>query len=117
MHGSGKLYMASVCLQFWGANANRYYEYYVSPIDDPNRYPGANFLNSTGVPLGMLGYFHSHSAAAALLPYFIQWYKTGIESRIADDTVLRFTSSIEHDHSNGVNRPPSTSSCAGRESR
>ena len=71
--------MAPICLQFWGANANRYYEYsgaagmralwmdaihvthpewveiitwndfiegtYVSPIDDPNKYPGANFLD------------------------------------------------------------------------
>jgi glucan endo-1,3-alpha-glucosidase len=124
LHRSGKLYMAPVCLQFWGANANRYYEYsgaagmramwmhairtthpkwveiitwndfiegtYVSPIDDPNRYPGANFLNSRGVPLGTLGYFHSHRAATALLPYFIQWYKTGIEPRIADDTVHYF---------------------------
>ena len=27
LHGAGKLYMAPVCLQFWGANANRYYEY------------------------------------------------------------------------------------------
>ena len=124
LHGGGKLYMAPVCLQFWGANANRYYEYsgaagmramwmhairtthpkwveiitwndfiegtYVSPIDDPNRYPGANFLNSTGVPLGTLGYFHSHSAATALIPYFIQWYKTGIEPRIPQDAVYYF---------------------------
>jgi glucan endo-1,3-alpha-glucosidase len=27
LHASGKLYMAPVCLQFWGANAHRYYEY------------------------------------------------------------------------------------------
>ena len=26
-HGAGKLYMAPVALQFWGANADRYYEY------------------------------------------------------------------------------------------
>src|SRR5580698_11005923 len=123
-HRAGKLYMAPICLQFWGANADRYYEYggaagmralwmdainathpewveiitwndfiegsYVSPIDDPNRYPGANFLNSTGVPLGTLGYFHSHSAATALIPYFIQWYKTGIEPRIPQDAVYYF---------------------------
>ncbi len=84
LHDAGKLYMAPICFQFWGANANRYYEYsgaagmralwmdainvthpewveiiswndfiegtYVSPIDDPNKYPGANFyLDSTGV--------------------------------------------------------------------
>jgi len=111
VHGGGKLYMAPICLQFWGANANRYYEYggaagmrkmwmdainvshpewveiitwndfiegsYVSPIDDPNKYPFANFLNTTGVPSSTLGYFHSHQGATALLPYFIKWYKTG----------------------------------------
>ncbi len=27
VHGGGKLYMAPICLQFWGSNANRYYEY------------------------------------------------------------------------------------------
>ncbi len=27
LHAAGKLYMAPVCLQFWGANAGRYYEY------------------------------------------------------------------------------------------
>jgi glucan endo-1,3-alpha-glucosidase len=124
LHGAGKLYMAPICFQFWGANANRYYEYggaagmralwmdainvthpewveiitwndfiegtYVSPIDDPNKYPGANFLDSTGVPLGTPGYFHSHSAATALMSFFIQWYKTGIEPAITHDTVDYF---------------------------
>ncbi len=27
LHRAGKLYMAPICLGFWGANANRYYEY------------------------------------------------------------------------------------------
>ena len=27
LHAAGKLYMAPVCAQFWGSNANRYYEY------------------------------------------------------------------------------------------
>jgi len=27
LHRAGKLYMAPICLQFWGANAGRYYEY------------------------------------------------------------------------------------------
>jgi glucan endo-1,3-alpha-glucosidase len=124
LHGAGKLYMAPVCFQFWGANANRYYEYggaagmralwmdainvthpewveiitwndfiegtYVSPVDDANKYPGANFLDLTGVPIGTLGYFHSHSAATALLSFFIQWYKTGVEPAITHDTVYYF---------------------------
>jgi hypothetical protein len=124
LHGAGKLYMAPICFQFWGANANRYYEYsgaagmralwmdaienthpewveiltwndfiegtYISPIDDPNKYPGANFLNSTGVPLGTLGYFHSHAGATALLPFFIQWYKTGVEPTITHDAIYYF---------------------------
>jgi glucan endo-1,3-alpha-glucosidase len=124
LHSAGKLYMAPICLQFWGANANRYYEYrgaagmralwmdainvshpewveiitwndfiegtYVSPIDDPNKYPGANFLNTTGVPIGTPGYFHSHFAAADMLPYFIQWYKTGVEPTLTRDAIYYF---------------------------
>jgi len=124
VHGGGKLYMAPICLQFWGANANRYYEYsgaagmrrmwmdainvshpdwveiitwndfiegsYVSPIDDPNKYPFANFLDTTGVPASTLGYFHSHLGATALLPYFIQWYKTGVQPTIANDSIYWF---------------------------
>jgi hypothetical protein len=27
LHGAGKVYMAPICFQFWGANAGRYYEY------------------------------------------------------------------------------------------
>ena len=121
VHGGGELYMAPVSLQFWGADANRYFEYsgysglrkmwmdainvshpdwveiitwndfiegtYVSPIDDPNKYQYANYLNTTGVPLGTLGYFHSHYAATDLLPFFIQWYKTGMEPAITQDAV------------------------------
>jgi len=124
VHGGGKLYMAPVCLQFWGANANRYYEYsggaglramwmdainvthpewveiitwndfiegsYVSPIDDPNKYPLANFLDTTGVPTSTLGYFHSHNGATALLAYYIQWYKTGVRPTISNDSIYWF---------------------------
>jgi glucan endo-1,3-alpha-glucosidase len=124
VHGGGKLYMAPICLQFWGANANRYFEYggasgmrkmwldainvthpewveiitwndfiegsYVSPIDDPNKYPFANFLTTTGVPSSTLGYFHSHQGATALLPYFIKWYKTGIQPTFSNDSVYWF---------------------------
>ena len=124
VHGGGKLYMAPICLQFWGANANRYYEYsgaagmrkmwldainvshpdwveiitwndfiegsYISPIDDPNKYQSANFLNTTGVPSSTLGYFHSHTGATALLPYFIQWYKTGVPPALSTDSIYWF---------------------------
>jgi glucan endo-1,3-alpha-glucosidase len=124
LHRAGKLYMAPICLQFWGANADRYFEYggavgmralwmdainvthpewveiitwndfiegsYVSPIDDPNRYPGANFLNSAGVPLGTQDYFHSRSATGGLLSFFIQWYKTGVEPAITRDAIYYF---------------------------
>ena len=119
---NGKLYMAPVALQFWGANANRYYEYsgfaglrkmwldaidvthrewgeivtwndfvegtYVSPIDDPNKYQYANYLNTFGIPLGTLGYFHSHYAATDLLPFYIEWYKTGRQPRIRRDAIF-----------------------------
>jgi glucan endo-1,3-alpha-glucosidase len=127
-NGAGMLYMAPVCLQFWGSNANRYYEYsgakgmralwmdaiepdqsgghpdwveiitwndfiegtYVSPIDDPNKYPDASFLLSSGIPAGTRGYFPSHAGASALLPFFIEWYKTGREPAITRDAVYYF---------------------------
>jgi glucan endo-1,3-alpha-glucosidase len=124
VHGGGKLYMAPICLQFWGANADRYFEYsgaagmrkmwmdainvshpdwveiitwndfiegsYVSPIDDPNKYQFANFLDTTGVPSTTLGYFHSHIGATALLPYFISWYKTGVQPTLSNDSIYWF---------------------------
>jgi len=133
LHTAKKLYMAPVCLQFWGANADRYYEYsgaagmramwmnailvshpewvevitwndfiegtYVSPIDDPNKYPGANFLDASGIPRDTRGYFHSHAGATALLRFFIEWYKTGKEPAITQDSVYYFyhTQSMKSD--------------------
>ena len=116
VHGGGKLYMAPVCFQFWGANANRYFEYsgysglrkmwmdaintshpdlveditwndfvegsYVSPIDDPNKYPNANFLQFTNT-----GFYHTHTGATDLTPFFISWYKTGAMPAITKDTI------------------------------
>jgi glucan endo-1,3-alpha-glucosidase len=124
LHQGGKLFMAPICFQFWGANANRYYEYngaegmramwmdvfrvshpewveiiswndfiegtYISPMDDPNKYAGANYLDASGIPLNERNYFHSHSGAAELLPFFIQWYKTGVEPKITRDAVYFF---------------------------
>lgn len=124
LHATGKLYMAPVCLQFWGSNADRYYEYsgwsgmrsmwmqaiqtthpewveiitwndfiegsYVSPIDDPSKYAGANDIDASHIPRGTLNYFHSHSGATALLPYFIQWYKTGKQPAITKDALYFF---------------------------
>jgi glucan endo-1,3-alpha-glucosidase len=124
LHGADKLYMAPIALQFWGADAARYFEYsgyqgmrdmwmnainvthpdwveiitwndfiegtYVSPIDDPNKYPFATFLVQSGLPTqpGPLNYFHSHVGAWALLPYFIEWYKTGSEPEIHKNSVF-----------------------------
>ena len=116
VHGGGKLYMAPVCFQFWGANANRYFEYsgysglrkmfmdaintthpewieiitwndfvegtYVSPIDDPNKYPNSNYLQFTNQ-----GYYHTHAGASALLPYFISWYKNGAAPALTQDSI------------------------------
>jgi glucan endo-1,3-alpha-glucosidase len=63
---------------------------YVSPIDDPNKYQFADFLVQSGLPTqpGPLGYFHSHVGAWALLPYFIEWYKTGFQPNIAKNSVF-----------------------------
>ena len=133
VHGGGKLYMAPICLQFWGSNANRYYEYsggagmramwmdairvshpewveiitwndfvegsYLSPIDDPYRYPNAADVGSAGVPEGTLGFFHSHAGAADLMRYYIQWYKTGQQPALTKDAVYWFyrTQSTHYD--------------------
>ena len=122
LHAAGKIYMAPICFQFWGANANRYYEYsgysgmramwedairvthpdwveiitwndfvegtYVSPIDDPARYSGANDLVAGAAPASTLHFYHSHRGATELLAYFIQWYKTGHQPAIQNDTIF-----------------------------
>lgn len=123
-HSRGKLYMAPVAPQFWGANADRYYEYsggagmrrmwmdaierthpdwveiitwndfiegtYISPIDDPNGYAGANFLESSGIPVGTPHHFHSHASAGDLMGYYIKWYKTGRQPPIDSDVIYWF---------------------------
>jgi glucan endo-1,3-alpha-glucosidase len=63
---------------------------YITPIDDPNRYPQANFLDSSGVPLGTRNYFHCHAAAGDLMSYFIRWYKAGKQPAITEDTLFWF---------------------------
>ena len=122
LHRAGKLYMAPICLQFWGANKNRYYEYsgfsgmrrlwmdaidvthpdwveiitwndfiegtYVSPIDDPAKYPLANDLGNSAAPPSTLRTFHSHRGATELLAFYIQWYKTGAQPAIHNDSVF-----------------------------
>ena len=121
LHAAHKLYMAPICFQFWGANANRYYEYsgyqgmrslwmqtiqtthsdwveiitwndfvegtYVSPIDDPAKYPGANDLGASIAPTDTQRFFHSHRGATDLLAYFIAWYKTGQQPTLHNDTI------------------------------
>jgi glucan endo-1,3-alpha-glucosidase len=133
LHAAHKLYMAPICFQFWGANANRYYEYsgysgmralwmqaiqtthpdwveiitwndfiegtYVSPIDDPARYPGANDLGASIAPASTLHFFHTHRGATDLLAYFIAWYKTGHQPTLHNDTLYwayRTVLSTEH---------------------
>lgn len=122
LHTAGKLYMAPICFQFWGANAGRYYEYsgysgmrtmwmdaikkshpdwveiitwndfiegtYVSPIDDPARFAGANDLGASVAPSSTLHFFHSHRGATDLLAYFIEWYKTGQQPIIHKDHIF-----------------------------
>ena len=125
---AGKIYMAPVCFQFWGADASRYFEYsgysgyrkmwmsaintthpnfienvtwndfiegtYVAAMDDPSKYPYANFLNGSGIQTWSsaagppLGYWHSHYAAGDLASYFIQWYKTGTQPTISSDEIF-----------------------------
>jgi hypothetical protein len=60
---------------------------YVSPIDDPARYVGANDLGASVAPVSTLHFFHSHRGATELLGFFIQWYKTGREPAIRNDSI------------------------------
>ena len=60
---------------------------YVSPIDDPARYAGANDLGASVAPASTLHFFHSHRGATELLGFFISWYKTGHEPAIRNDVV------------------------------
>ena len=61
---------------------------YVSPIDDPARYAGANDLGASIAPPSTLNFFHSHRGATDLLAFFIEWYKTGHQPRIKTDRVF-----------------------------
>ena len=119
LHGAHKLYMAPVCLQFWGSNANRYYEYsgaqgmrrlWESAIRTHaewveiitwNDFVEGSYVSPLpdwtlypggipGVPAGTRGYFHSHAGATALLSYFIRWYKTGAPPPIDRDQLFYF---------------------------
>ena len=60
---------------------------YISPIDDPARYPRANDLGASIAPASTLHFFPSHRGATDLLAYFIAWYKTGREPAIRKDTI------------------------------
>ena len=61
---------------------------YVSPIDDPARYAGANDLGASIAPPSTQHFFHSHRGATELLAFFIQWYKTGRQPVIREDRVF-----------------------------
>jgi hypothetical protein len=140
LHAAHKLYMAPICFQFWGANANRYYEYsgysgmralwmqaiqtthpdwveiitwndfiegtYVSPIDDPARYPGANDLGASIAPVTTQHFFHSHRGAADLLAYFIAWYKTGHQPTLHNDAVYWAYRTVLSPESSPAHQPP-----------
>ena len=61
---------------------------YVSPIDDPAKYPGANDLGASVAPADTQHLFHSHRGVTDLLPYFITWYKTGHQPTLHNDTLF-----------------------------
>jgi glucan endo-1,3-alpha-glucosidase len=72
---------------------------YVSPIDDPAKYPGANDLGPSIAPADTLHFFHSHRGATDLLAYFIAWYKSGHQPEIHNDAIYwayRTVLSTEH---------------------
>jgi hypothetical protein len=61
---------------------------YISPIDDPARYAGANDLDASVAPASTLHFFHSHRGATDLMAFFIEWYKTGQQPAIRKDHVF-----------------------------
>jgi len=61
---------------------------YISPIDDPARYIGANDLGASIAPASTLHFFHTHRGAYDLLKFFIDWYKTGRQPAIHNDAVF-----------------------------
>jgi glucan endo-1,3-alpha-glucosidase len=61
---------------------------YVSPIDDPARYPKSNDLDAGVVPASTLHFYHSHRGATELLAYYIDWYKSGRRPAIRRDEVF-----------------------------
>jgi len=111
LHAAGKLYMAPICLQFWGANAGRYYEYggfagmralWSNAIDIThpewieiitwNDFVEGTYVSPIANPIvdrstTSTNIFPSHRGATQLLVFFISWYKTGHQPPIHDDAV------------------------------
>ena len=65
---------------------------YVSPIDDPNKYEFANFLDSSGIPNKTGGYFHNHGGAAAAAAVLHSVVQVGVSQRITGDSIYWFYS-------------------------
>jgi len=103
LHSAHKLYMAPICFQFWGANAQRYYEYsgyagmrslWMSAIATThpewveiitwNDFTEGTYVTPTAGERAQ----PTHRGADGLLPYFIQWYKTGREPVIRKDALF-----------------------------
>jgi glucan endo-1,3-alpha-glucosidase len=61
---------------------------YISPIDDPARYTGANDLGASIAPPSTLHFFHSHRGATELMAFFIEWYKTGKQPAVRKDQIF-----------------------------
>jgi glucan endo-1,3-alpha-glucosidase len=111
LHDAGKLYMAPVALQFWGANAGRYYEYsgyagmramWMNAINVThpewveiitwNDFVEGTYVSPIDEPIydrdpRVRATVHSHAGASQLLAYFIAWYKSGREPVIDRDGV------------------------------
>jgi glucan endo-1,3-alpha-glucosidase len=111
LHAAGKIYMAPVCLQFWGPNADRYYEYtgfegmralwmnaiHVTHPDwieiiSWNDFVEGTYVSPIADPISdasapAQNTFHSHRGTAQLLAFFISWYKTGRQPAIHHDEV------------------------------
>jgi glucan endo-1,3-alpha-glucosidase len=110
LHAAGKLYMAPICFQFYGANANRYYEYsgfsgmralWMDAVHTThpewieiitwNDFVEGTYISPIANPIYDGGstsiVMPSHAGATRLLAYFIAWYKTGRQPSIDHDEI------------------------------
>jgi hypothetical protein len=110
LHAAGKLYMAPICPQFYGANAGRYYEYsgfggmramWMNAINTThpewieiitwNDFVEGSYISPIDAPIydkdpAAPDVFHRRNTTD-LIAFFIAWYKTGHQPAITHNAI------------------------------